>query len=100
MSILQTDAEEMAQPSCVSHTALHPALQCQRPVHEDLPVVIFQLNVVTGLQDLPIPQPRDLGGGFPLGHTREDGGSPHGPGNGLGMLHKLCRGCKEEGEAG
>jgi len=72
----------------------------QQPVPEDLPVVILQLNVVAGLQDLPVPQPSDLRGGFPLGHAREDGSSPHGPGNGLGMLHELCGGCKEEGEAG
>lgn len=90
----------MAQPSCASHTALHPTLQCQQPEHEDLPVVILQLNVVAGLQDLPIPQPSDLWWWFPLGDAREDGSSPHGPGNGLGMLHKLCRGCKEEGEGG
>lgn len=89
----------LAQPSCASHTALHPALQCQWPAHKDLPVVILQLNVVAGLQDLPVPQPSDLRGRFPLGHACEDGSSPHGPGNGLGMLHKLCRGCKE-GEGG
>lgn len=90
----------MAQPNHASHTALHPTLQRQQPAHEDLPVVILQFNVVTGLQDLPVPQPSDLWGGFPLGHTSEDGSSPHRPGNGLRMLHKLCRGCKEEGEAG
>lgn len=87
----------MAQPSRASHTALHPP---QQTVHKDLPVVILQLNVVTGLQDLPIPQPSDLGWRFPLGHTREDGSSPHRPRNGLGMLHELCRGWKEEGEGG
>lgn len=90
----------MAQPSCTSHTTLHPTPQGLRPVHEDLPVVILQLNVVAGLQDLPVPQPSDLRGWLPLGHAREDGSSPHGPGNGLGMLHKLCGGCKEEGEEG
>lgn len=67
---------------------------------QDLPVVILQLDVVAGLQDLPIPQPRDLGRGFPLGHTCEDGSSPHRSGNGLGMLHKLCWGWEEERERG
>lgn len=66
------------------------------PLGLSLPVVVLQLYVVCGFQNLPILQPRYLWGRFPLGQAGKDGRGPHRPRNGLRMLHKFCRGCKEK----
>ena len=55
------------------------------------PVVVAELDVAPGLQDLSVLQPGEQGPGLALGLAAEDGGGPHRPGDGLRGLDELCR---------
>lgn len=57
-----------------------------------MPVVILEPDVASWPQHLSILQPRDVGGWLTLGLTGEHGRGPSWPGNGLGVLDKLCWG--------
>lgn len=60
--------------------------------HTHVPVVILEPDVASGPQHLSILQPRDVRGRLALRLAREHGGGPSWPGDGLGVLDKLCWG--------
>lgn len=57
------------------------------------PVVVPELDVAAGFQDLAVLQPRELRSRLALGQAREDGGGADGACDGLRRLNKLRWSC-------
>lgn len=69
----------------------HAGMEDQAAAAALVPVVVFEFDVSSGLQDLPVPQPGELGLRLALRLAGKDGGGAHRPSDRLWGLNKLRR---------
>lgn len=73
-------------------------LSLTKPFLSFLPVIVPELDVSAGLQDLSVLQPGELWVGLTLRLAGEDGGGADWTGDGLRRLNKLRWSCSREGK--